>query len=130
MASAVVSDNFETSSGAVPELGGTGATTCKAWVSFDGSSTVAINDSYNVSSITDQGTGDFRVNFTNTMPNNYTVSTGGNQISNHATRSDSIGKTVCVHSRTTARVDVICGFFSSSVNIRDFDHVSLCMFAS
>lgn len=39
----------------------------KAWVSFNGVGTVAIRDSFNVSSITDNGTGDYRVNFTDAM---------------------------------------------------------------
>jgi hypothetical protein len=39
-------------------------TTCKAWVNFDGTGTPAIRASYNVSSITDNGTGDYTVNFT------------------------------------------------------------------
>ena len=37
---------------------------CKAWVNFNGSGTVAINDSVNVTSITDNGVGDYTVNFT------------------------------------------------------------------
>jgi hypothetical protein len=36
----------------------------KAWVNFNGTSTVAIRASYNVSSITDNGTGDYTINFT------------------------------------------------------------------
>jgi hypothetical protein len=40
---------------------------CKAWVNFNGTSTVAIRASYNVSSITDNGTGDYTVNFTTAM---------------------------------------------------------------
>jgi hypothetical protein len=39
----------------------------KAWVNFNGTGTVAIRASYNVSSITDNGTGDYTVNFTNAM---------------------------------------------------------------
>ena len=39
----------------------------KAWVSFNGTGTVAIRDSFNVTSITDNGTGDYTVNFTNAM---------------------------------------------------------------
>jgi hypothetical protein len=35
----------------------------KAWVNFTGYSTVTIRDSYNVSSITDNGTGDYTINF-------------------------------------------------------------------
>lgn len=78
MASAVVSDNFETGSGGVPQLGGTGATTCKAWVNFNGTGTVSIRDSFNVASITDNGTGRYYINFTNAMPNiNYTSIVAG-----------------------------------------------------
>jgi len=71
MASNVVSDNFETGSGGVPQLGGADRQTqwCKAWVNFNGTGTVAIRDSYNVSSITDNGTGNYRVNYTNNMTN-------------------------------------------------------------
>jgi hypothetical protein len=36
----------------------------KAWVNFNGTGVVAIRASYNVSSITDNGTGDYTVNFT------------------------------------------------------------------
>ena len=46
----------------------------RAWVNFDGTGTVAIRASYNVSSITDNGTGDYTVNFTNAMPDaNYSA---------------------------------------------------------
>ena len=45
----------------------TGQQACKAWVNFDGTGTVAIRGSYNVSSITDNGTGDYTVNFTTAM---------------------------------------------------------------
>lgn len=47
---------------------------CRAWVNFNGSGTVAIRDSGNVSSITDNGVGDYTVNFTTAMPDvNYSV---------------------------------------------------------
>jgi hypothetical protein len=39
----------------------------KAWVNFNGTGTVAIRASLNVSSITDNGTGDYTVNFTTAM---------------------------------------------------------------
>jgi hypothetical protein len=41
--------------------------TCKAWVNFNGTGTVTIRSSYNVSSITDLGTGYYRINFINPM---------------------------------------------------------------
>jgi len=48
---------------------------CRAWVNFNGIGTVAIRASGNVSSITDNGTGDYTVNFTTAMPDaNYAYS--------------------------------------------------------
>jgi hypothetical protein len=41
---------------------------CRAWVNFNGTGTVAIRASGNVSSITDNGTGNYTVNFTTAMP--------------------------------------------------------------
>jgi hypothetical protein len=41
---------------------------CRAWVNFNGTGTVAIRSSGNVSSITDNGTGTYTVNFTTAMP--------------------------------------------------------------
>ena len=41
---------------------------CRAWVNFNGTGTVAIRASGNVSSITDNGTGSYTVNFTTAMP--------------------------------------------------------------
>ena len=59
----------------------------KAWVNFNGSGTVAIRASFNVSSITDNGTGDYTVNFTTALADvNYsfacssTNGAGGNSI--------------------------------------------------
>lgn len=43
-------------------------TLCRAWVNFNGTGTVAIRASFNVSSITDNGTGQYIVNFTNALP--------------------------------------------------------------
>lgn len=54
---------------------------CRAWVNFNGTGTVAIRASGNVSSITDNGTGDYTVNFSTAMPDaNYsiTASVGSN----------------------------------------------------
>ena len=52
----------------------TGQQACKAWVNFNGVGTVAIRAAYNVSSITDSGTGEYTVNFTTAMPDaNYSA---------------------------------------------------------
>jgi len=44
--------------------------TAKAWVNFDGTGTIAARDSFNFSSLTDNGTGDYSVTITNAMSNN------------------------------------------------------------
>jgi hypothetical protein len=50
---------------------------CRAWVNFNGTGTVAIRASGNVTSITDNGTGDYTVNFTTAMPDaNYSATHG------------------------------------------------------
>ena len=41
---------------------------CRGWVNFNGTGTVALRASGNVSSITDNGTGNYTINFTNAMP--------------------------------------------------------------
>lgn len=52
-------------------------TNALAWVNFNGTGTVAIRSSYNVSSITDNGTGDYTVNFTTaTTDANYAATIG------------------------------------------------------
>ena len=55
-------------------------TLCRAWVNFNGTGTVAIRASFNVSSITDNGTGLYTVNFTTAMPDaNYSSVLGCNR---------------------------------------------------
>jgi hypothetical protein len=50
---------------------------CRAWVNFNGTGTVAIRASGNVTSITDNGTGDYTVNFTTAMSDaNYSIVCG------------------------------------------------------
>jgi hypothetical protein len=47
---------------------------CRAWVNFNGTGTVAIRASYNVSSITDNGTGNYNINMTTALADaNYCV---------------------------------------------------------
>ena len=53
-------DNLQTT-------GGADQYTSKAWVNFNGTGTVAIRDDGNVSSITDNGTGDYTSTFDNAL---------------------------------------------------------------
>ena len=65
---------------------------CRAWVNFNGTGTVAIRASGNVSSITDNGTGDYTVNFTTAMVDaNYSALTDGNYNINAGNYSDPNG---------------------------------------
>ena len=53
---------------------------CRAWVNFNGTGTVAIRGSGNVTSITDNGTGEYTVNFTTAMSDaNYSVVYGSGE---------------------------------------------------
>ena len=54
----------------------------KAWVNFNGTGTIASRDSFNVASLTDNGTGNYDVNFSNSMANTgYSVGSCVDQIS-------------------------------------------------
>jgi len=56
---------------------------CRAWVNFNGTGTVAIRASGNVSSITDNTTGDYTINFTTAMADaNYSVVAYGQRADN------------------------------------------------
>jgi len=56
---------------------------CRAWINFNGTGTPAIRGSGNVSSITDNGTGDYTINFTVSMPDaNYAAIVTSEYISN------------------------------------------------
>ena len=68
MASNIVNPPCPQQSGSAPYFG------VRAWVNFNGTGTVAIRASGNVSSVTDNGTGDYTINFATALPNaNYAV---------------------------------------------------------
>ena len=64
----------------IKDLNGTECGTfCRAWVNFDGSAgAVSVRGSFNVSSVTENATGDYTINFTTAMSDaNYAVTTLG-----------------------------------------------------
>lgn len=72
-ATATTATKLSTATGDAPSY------SCRAWVNFNGTGTVAIRASGNVSSITDNTTGDYTVNFITAMPDanfSCTASTG------------------------------------------------------
>jgi uncharacterized protein (DUF4415 family) len=81
---------------------------CRAWVNFNGTGTVAIRESGNVSSLTDNGTGQYTINFTTAMPDaNYCVVLGGARTDNN-TNSTGMGFSKA-HTRTTSSVQFLTG---------------------
>jgi len=79
----------------------TGQYAAKAWVNFNGTGTVAIRESGNVSSITDNNTGDYTLNFTSALADaNYAVS--GTQGSNSGASATSLA--ICQATPTTSAV--------------------------
>ena len=101
---------------------GTGAPSidglAKAWVNFNGQGTVAIRASLNVSSITDNGTGDYTVNFTTPfIDTNYVVVCLSFQ---------STGNDACNVAQNTSRTDTTSLVNITSVqNATRFDYSAL-----
>lgn len=81
-----------------------------AWVNFNGTGTVAIRDSHNVSSISDLGTGDYAVNFSAAMADaNYSAVANYNS-NNAGTTGGNDGNASCWgHATTSVRVLVCDG---------------------
>lgn len=102
--------------------GTTIGTLCRAWVNFNGTGTVAIRASFNVSSITDNGTGDYTVNFTNAMPDaNYSL---GNQIGAAATAANL--RTFSSATNTASSVRIVTQTIGGSA--LDYDLVNMQVF--
>ncbi len=64
--------------------------TCRAWCNYDGGTNV-IRSSYNISSVTDEATGQFRFNFTTAMPNDDYVLVSSAIANNQAVRQIGVG---------------------------------------
>ena len=57
----------------------------KSWIRFNGSGTIAINDNFNCSSITDNGTGDYTMTMQTAMSNaNYSQTCGAGDVDHGA----------------------------------------------
>ena len=80
--------------------------TAKAWVNFNGTGTVAIRAAGNVSSITDNGTGDYTVNFTVAFADtNYAVLTASRNSTVSTSNSGYAGgASVAAYTTTSVRV--------------------------
>jgi len=95
---------LSTASGSAPSY------SARAWVNFNGTGTVAIRASGNVTSITDNGTGNYTVNFTAAMPDiNYTAaySSGQNSAGQYCVTNSS--------TQTTSALQVLNSNFGAAL---------------
>lgn len=94
----------------------------KAWVNFDGTGTVAIRAAFNVSSITDNGTGDYTVNFTTAMVDAdfaITITSGG--VSGNTTTAGTLGNPI-----NSSSASVVIGSSSSNTKVdRAFNYATI-----
>ncbi len=101
--------------------------TAKAWINFNGTGTIAINDSHNVDSITDNGTGDYTVTYSTAMANaNYSFALGAEAKGSAADDVISINKTTATQSASEIAlwtVRVVHGSATSS----DYDSTTVCV---
>jgi len=98
--------------------------TAKAWVNFNGTGTVAIRASGNVSSITDNGTGDYTVNFTVAMVDaNYSAVVSGNLnvTGNYARWFNA----PAFQAPTTSAFRIICSAASTSAEDQQYVNVAV-----
>jgi len=116
-----LSDGTNSTSATNPILG-----SAKAWVNFDGTGTVAIRGSYNVSSITDNGTGLYTINLTNAMTDtNYAVCTAGqDQVSS----SDRALQGPAARAATTSTIVIATGSDTSTPS--DWSNIYAAVFGN
>lgn len=125
--------NASTSNGLVNSADGSGqlkvqsngvTTNALAWVNFNGTGTVAIRSSYNVSSITDNGTGDYTVNFA-------TALSDANYSANVSSCDDAVAATWCyvkgtwATSATTSSLRVLTVNNAGALSDRTFVGVTI-----
>lgn len=101
---------------------------CRAWVNFNGTGTVAIRASGNVTSITDNGTGDYTVNFTTAMSDaNYAAMITGNT---DIPAGSDYGVIPVIHptvAQTTSSVRILCQFAGNGT-LYDLSQVNVAIF--
>lgn len=97
-------------------------TFCRAWVNFNGTGTVAIRASFNVSSITDNGTGDYTVNFSTAMTDANYICAGTSGLSNTASQTVCPNFDVAAPTTSAMRIQT-----TNSANVQDrpYNHVAV-----
>ena len=101
---------------------------CRAWVNFNGTGTVAIRASFNASSITDNGTGDYTVNFTTAMTDaNYAFTLGFNNQNNAYPRVFALYNSAYTASALRLKHSYTSSF-GSTQTFEDTDNFSVAIF--
>jgi hypothetical protein len=91
----------------------------RAWVNINGTNTPNIRVGYNVSSVTDNGTGNFDINFTNAMSDDEysAVASAGPWAAN-----------VEINAQSTTAVQVVTKDVASGASARDPDYLNAAIF--
>ena len=110
-------DTIQSTGGGAATL--TKQSAAKAWVNFNGTGTIAARDSFNLSSLTDNGTGDISVNFSSSMSND-DYSQSGSSSSGAASGTDTW---INAYAWATGYVSV--GINNSSQNLIDRAYVNV-----
>jgi len=112
-------DALSTATGSAPSY------SARVWVNFNGTGTIAVRNSGNVSSLTDNGTGDYTVNFTTALSaSTYCITAHTNHVTNTSnTRGFLQSKTT---NRTTTTIRVVC--VGDGGSILDFEVIDFALF--
>jgi hypothetical protein len=103
-------------------------TLCRAWVNFNGIGTVAIRASFNVSSISDIGTGLYRINFATNMPD-INFSAVGNCAQTDSNQDETYGDFITFYSYDVTDVNIsTCNDSSTVMNLADMESVTAAIF--
>ena len=100
----------------------------KAWVNIDGTGTIAIRGSYNVSSVADNGTGRYTANFATALPNtNYIGISGGGVYADNAGNGQ--GRNHMINKMTTTHC-AISNFNQAGSAYEDTEVSSILVFGN
>ena len=98
---------------------------CRAWVNFNGTGTVAIRASGNVTSITDNGVGDYTVNFTTAMPDaNYESNAGAST----PAVANGIGISPATVAQTASALRMATVAVGTTPALTDYSYVNVAVF--
>tara|TARA_R110002012_G_scaffold92472_1_gene224551 strand:- start:1605 stop:1997 length:393 start_codon:yes stop_codon:yes gene_type:complete len=108
---------------------GIAAGTAKAWISFNGTGTPSITQSFNVSSITDVNTGRFNINLTNAVLATACVVAGVAKQGN----ADNGDQKICVGSFDAGRLPTTSSFpltiVSGTASLEDVGYIAAAVFS-